>query len=118
MSVKSSMSWIGTLMVALGVAAAAGPGVAGEGADPLAALPSLDDADLAALSGRQGISISNQELLAVTQGGSFSAGDDIETGVVDFGSSMQRMHGLNNQAVNTGNNSNALANMAVHVHLH
>ena len=118
MSLKTSMSWIRTLIVALCAGVAAGPCVAGEAADPLAELSALDDADLADLSGRQGISISNQELLAVTQGGSFAAGDDIETGVVHFGSSMQRMHGLNNQAVNTGNNSNALANMAVHVHLH
>jgi len=118
MSSKTSKSWIGTLMVALCATVAAGPVLAEEGSDPLAALPAMDEADLAQLSGRQGISISDQELVAVTKGGNFAAGDDIETGIVHFGSSMERMSGLNNQAINTGNDSNALANMAVHVHLH
>lgn len=118
MSLKTSMSLIRTLIVALCAGVAAGPCVAGEGADPLAELSALDDADLAGLSGRQGISISDQDLVGITKGGSFAAGDDIETGVVHFGSSMQRMSGLNNQAINTGNDANTLANMAVHVHLH
>lgn len=117
MSSKTSTSLIRMLIVALS-AGLAGPCLAGESADPLAQLPALDEADLADLSGRQGISISDQDLVAVTKGGNFAAGDDIETGVIDFGSSMQRMHGLNNQAINTGNDANALANMAVHIHLH
>lgn len=106
------------VILAFAATSLAGPGLAADAADPLTALPAIDAADLAALNGRQGISISNQELIATTQGGQFNAGESIKTGVVNFGSSMQRMNGMTNQAINTGNNSAVNASMPVHIHLY
>jgi hypothetical protein len=95
-----------------------GAGLADDVGDPLAALTPLGQGDLAALSGRQGISISDQELNAITHGGTFVAGGDIQTGQVDFGNSMHGMRGMANQAVNTGNNASVNAGMTVHIHLY
>lgn len=92
------------------------PALAEEAIDPLAGLSAVGQAELAGLSGRQGVSISDQDLIAISGGGDIEG--DVETGTVDFGSSMHRMHGLNNQAINTGNNANVVAGMAVHIHLH
>lgn len=106
------------LMLGLASGLWSGAGLASDLGDPLATLAPLEQGDLAALSGRQGISISDQELYAITQGGTFDAGQDINTGLVDFGSSMQRMRGMSNQAVNTGNNASVNAGMTVHIHLY
>ena len=106
------------LITGLGSGLWTGSGQAGDLGDPLTGLEPLEQGDLAGLSGRQGISISDQELYAITQGGNFAAGDDIETGQVDFGNSMTRMRGMANQAVNTGNNAAVNAAMTVHIHLH
>ena len=84
------------VFLAFAATSLAGPGLAADAADPLTALPAIDAADLAALNGRQ----------------------SIKTGVVNFGSSMQRMNGMTNQAINTGNNSAVNASMPVHIHLY
>lgn len=104
------------VLAALAIGLLAQPALAEEAADPLAGLSAVGQAELAGLSGRQGVSISDQDLIATTAGGDIEAGDDIETGRVNFGNSMH--HGLNNQAINTGNNANVVAGMAVHIHLH
>jgi hypothetical protein len=96
-----------------------GAGLANDIADdPLAVLPALAEVELSELSGRQGISISDQELYAITQNGSLTAGGDISTGLVHLGDSMQHMRGMANQALNTGNNASVNAGMTVHIHLH
>jgi len=66
----------------------------------------------------QGFSLSDQELAAISHGGKFDAGGDIKSGAVDLGSAMQRMNGINNQAINTGNDANVLSGLAVHIHLY
>jgi hypothetical protein len=95
-----------------------GAGLADVVDDPFADLPALAEVELSELSGRQGISISDQELFAITQHGSLTAGGDIKTGYVHLGDSMQHMRGMANQAFNTGNNSSVNAAMAVHIHLY
>jgi hypothetical protein len=101
----------------LATAGLAAPAAAAD-ADPLAAFAPLDAGALSDLSGRQGISLSDQDLTAIAHGGVFVAGDDIQTGTIDFGSSMQSLHGINNQAINTGNNASVNAGLTVQIHLH
>jgi len=106
-------------LTAAGLAGAiAGPALADGAGDPLAGLAALEQGDLATLSGRQGFSLSDQELAAISHGGKFDAGGDIKSGAVDLGSAMQRMNGINNQAINTGNDANVLSGLAVHIHLY
>jgi hypothetical protein len=106
------------LVLLLPFAALAGPGEAAEQVDPLSAFAAIGETELSTLSGRQGISISDQDLAAITQGGTFAAGDDITTGAIDFGSSMQQMRGVNNQAINTGNNASVNAGVTVQIHMY
>lgn len=106
------------LMLGLASGLWSGAGLANDVGDPLAALAPLGQGDLAGLSGRQGISISDQELYAITHGGTFNAGQDINTGLVDFGNSMNRLRGMSSQAVNTGNNASVNSAMTVHIHLY
>jgi hypothetical protein len=86
--------------------------------DPLDALTAIGETELSNLSGRQGISISDQDLSAITHGGVIAAGDDVTTGKIDFGSSMQNMHGINNQTINTGNNSSLNSGVTVQIHMY
>ena len=102
------------LLAAAGLAAPA----AADDADPLAAFAPLDQSALSGLNGRQGISISDQDLTAIAQGGVFVAGEDIKTGAINFGSSMQSLHGINNQAINTGNNASINAGLSVQIHMY
>lgn len=113
-----SIRTVPALVLALGLGVLAGPSSAADDLDALAAFAAIDEAELSSLSGRQGISVSDQDLAAIAQGGVFVAGEGIETGVVNFGNSMQHMRGVNNQAINTGNNASVNAGLTVQIHLY
>jgi hypothetical protein len=104
------------LTVAVGLLS--GTGHAADDLDPLGALTAIGETELSNLSGRQGISISDQDLTATALGGVIAAGDDVTTGTIDFGSSMQNMHGINNQTINTGNNASLNSGVTVQIHMY
>jgi len=114
-AIITSKAQIAALATVFGLLAA--PSFAADDADPLASFAPIGAADLADLSGRQGINLSDQELTARVAGGEFDA-DTIKTGKIDFGSSMRGMRGISNQAINTGNNANVNAGLTVQINFY
>lgn len=90
-----------------------------ESAAPLAAFESLGSDDLAALNGREGVSVLyGEQSFTINNGNNTISADSMRSGTIGLNGSHEGFRGINTMAANTGNGANVQNGLVVNINLH